>query len=474
MRQSRFEVTSRRWAISVLAVALATGIACGGDGDNGGGGSSGGGSDGGQIRNGAPIGWTQTASSQQQLQSLTFYVYVDGVQMSLPNVTCGSTPASSGGYDCTSHLPGLSPGRHVLQLTSFLNGVESPRSGSLTVTISASGQISSVVASPSQVESIDTPRSVQTNVCIAGSGECFESQVVARGIAHPRFLSSTADGRLLFIENGLAVRVIDRDVLVAEPALVPPEKGSRLVGLAVDRSAASAGTVFVAWTLHASDGTRLNITRYRELQNVLGEGATIVSGLPFPENAPAPLAVDDKGLLYVALPESDGSKAGTVLRFTREGLVPESNSRLSPILAQGYAQPTGIAIDATNHRVWLMGDQPFSISTIAVTAGTRSQWPLRPQLVVRTQHHQATSDAPGWLSLVRGVDAESSEWLWTAFNGQLSRGRIMTNGHVDPFGPVNFEPPISTHAVIQGPLDSWYVVSGTDASSASILRLNRR
>jgi hypothetical protein len=297
---------------------------------------------------------------------------------------------------------------------------------------------------------------------------------VASGIVHPRFLSSSADGRLLFIENGLAVRVIDRDVLVAEPALVPPEKGSRFVGLAVDRSANGDGTVFAAWTHHASDGTRLNITRYRELQNVLGEGATIVSGLPFRENAAAPLAVDGKGLLYVALPESDGSKAGSVLRFTREGRVPDTNSRLSPIIAHGYAQPTGIAIDATNHRVWLTGDQPFSISTIAVTADTRSQWPLRLQLAVPTPQHLATSGAPGWLSLVRGMGAEPSEWLMTAANGQVFRGRLMREGQIEGFGPVHFEPPLLTHAVAQGPLDSWYVVTGTDASTASILRLNRR
>jgi hypothetical protein len=308
---------------------------------------------------------------------------------------------------------------------------------------------------------------------------------VASGVRHPQWLSPTADGRLLFVEDGKAVRTIEDAILVAEPALVAPGIDGRIVGIAVDRSSNSGGAVFVAWTDLAADGPRLNITRYRELQNVLGEGATIVSGLPFPDDAVAPLAVDSTGLLYLAMPAPDAARlrasdqiasdTGAILRFTRDGQVPASNARMSPMVAEGYSRPTAMAIESGTNRVWLAGDQPYwssSLATFPVPISAAGGWPHRPQAALRMSRDGVRRQTPASLSVVRGPD--TSEWLVLGSEGQLSTGSVTRNGGLEAMEPLHFNPAMNAHSVAQSALDSWYVVTGADTASATILRLTRR
>jgi Glucose / Sorbosone dehydrogenase len=473
----------RRVVVCTIALTAALCLACGGDDNDGGGGS--GPTD---VPNGSRLGWNQAASSLQQLQSMTHRLYVDGAQMTLSDTTC-SNQASSGRYSCSGLLPTLSPGRRVLELTSVLNGLESVRSEPLTITILATATTQFLPNESTRSERSDgDPASSSEHsaiVCIADSRECFNAQAVASGVRHPQWLSPTADGRQLFVEDGKAVRTIEDGILVAEPALVSPGTNGRIVGIAVDRSSNSGGAVFVAWTDLAADGPRLNITRYRELQNVLGEGATIVSGLPFPDDAVAPMAVDSTGLLYLAMPAADAARlrasdriasdTGAILRFTRDGQVPAGNARMSPMVAEGYSRPTAMAIESASNRVWLAGDQPYwssSLATFPVPMGASGPWPHRPQPALRMSGDGVRRQTPASLSVVRGPD--TSEWLVLGSEGQLSRGTVTRNGGLEAMERLHFDPVMNAHSVAQGALDSWYVVTGADTASATILRLTRR
>src|SRR6185503_7688155 len=103
-------------------------------------------------------------------------------------------------------------------------------------------------------------------------------QVVASGLASATTFAATRDGTVFFVENEQRVRIISDGVLIAEPALVAA-RGSRIVGIAVDDRSDTARSVFVAWTDNTrSAGTVVNVTRFRDLQNVLGEGAQIATG----------------------------------------------------------------------------------------------------------------------------------------------------------------------------------------------------
>ena len=318
-RPSGLRLVSRCVAACAIATVVAISVACGGDdkpdGDGGGGGGGNGG--GTQVTSGSRLSWIQTAESSQQVQSMQFRVYVDNSPMAISAVNCGAS-AAAGAFDCSGLLPTMSAGRHVLELSSILSGVESARSDPLTVTVNGlTIEVETDVVSDAEPGS----GSPQSNiVCLGEPGDCYVARVIAAGLREATAVTALPDGRVLFIEDGSRVRVIADDALLPDPALTLPEPDARLLSLAIDSSSPGTTSVYVAWTMMAADGRPLvNVTRYREVADTLGEGATIVTELPFVRGAAAPIAVDRLGLLYVALPDVHaGVGSGVILEiYTR-------------------------------------------------------------------------------------------------------------------------------------------------------------
>ena len=234
----------------------------------------------------------------------------------------------------------------------------------------------------------------------------------------------------------------------------------RVVGLAIDTSFASTQTVFVAWTDSLAGSPRLNITRYREVQNTLGEGATIVTGLPSRSGALGPLAVDATGQLYVALPSVVQSESGVVARFTRDGFVPRENPASLPALAEGPASPTGIGIDPRRGNVWLVGQSPEGREAmISFAPSTGRLWPIR--LIPAIEGGRQGSD-PGFLI---GV------------SNRLLRAVSTPYGAPEVVEEVRAAPGFELLAAAEAPNGSVYVSvvdTESDRSTSSILLLTRR
>ncbi len=358
----------------------------------------------GPLTGGERLAWNQQAASVQELRSLTYRLYVDGTLSAFTDVRCAET-LTDGGYECSGGLPAMTPGRHSLQISSVLNGVESAKSEPLVIEVAGTTR-RSAPASESPL-SDSRPRAPAT-ACIETSADaCYGIAVVADSIGAAHSLRSTPDGRLFFIEDGSRVRVVQGDKLLAEPALTLGDPDSRIVGLAVDSQFTRTRSVFIAWTeIDRAGDSRLNVTRYRELAGIFGEGAQILTGLelgagstgrsikqdppyvlteqdpayvanatPMAEKQDAPhigipMAVDGEGLLYVAMPAAADARAtlspsGTILRFTRDGLVPRGNRLSWPVVSEGYARPTGLAIDASLARVWMTGSDPALRNSVA-------------------------------------------------------------------------------------------------------------
>ena len=249
---------------------------------------------------GPRLEWDQQADSLQQAQSLSFKLYVDDVGRTLNDAAC-RLAAGGAGYVCSAPVPQLGTGRHVLQLASVLNGSESPRSEPLVV----SGDTGQLTA-PQQPDA--AALDVSSVACLTGSAtECYAVRTVATGLSGVTALSPLPDGRLLFVEGDTAVRVVADGALVGEPALTLNTSRARVVGLAIDRrSFLQTRFVFVAWTEEMqSDQAQLNVTRYREVGNALGEGATILTGIPVPRESRPSLAADHDEHIYVAVPALD-------------------------------------------------------------------------------------------------------------------------------------------------------------------------
>jgi hypothetical protein len=212
-------------------------------------------------------------------------------------------------------------------------------------------------------------------------------QVLASDLGAVTALSPMPDGRVMFIEATRQVRIIDGTTNINAIAL-SAEGNAQLTGLAIDTQFEKSRSVFVAWTDLARGVPVVNITRYREVGNTLGEGATIVTGVPVTSSSPTPLAVDADGLVYVAVPADRRASeprfaggAGTVMRFDRDGRVPSSNQSASPIVTAGYATPLALAIDRSTRTVWLTGRDDRESGEVAVfniPALSRGTWPRQP------------------------------------------------------------------------------------------------
>jgi len=332
------------------------------------------------IRGGERLAWNQAADSPLQLTSLTFKLYIDGREAPLSDTRCDEVGGPSG-FECSGGLPPMSTGQHALELTSVFSGVESERSPRLYVIVSGTAATIGVL-------SFEQTTPGNSTICADSPQEdCYRIEVLASGLGQVTALSPMPDGRLMFIENGERVRIIAHEAILTALAL-SPGTGGRLTGLAIDSQFEASRSIFVAWTELTGGVPRLNITRYRELANILGEGATIATGLPVTSDSLTPLGLDDEGLLYIAVPVDQTASgprflggSGAVLRFDRDGRVPPSNQYASPILAEGYPVPRALTIDLSTRKVWLTGSshQQFGdLAAFEIPTGSRDTWPSRP------------------------------------------------------------------------------------------------
>jgi hypothetical protein len=318
-------------------------------------------------------------------------------------------------------------------------------------------------------------------VCLTKTARCDGYSTIAFGLADVIGLSALPDGRLLFIEGGRQVRVIENGRLLPEPALTVPAEAT-LAGLAVDRAFDQTRFVFVAWAEVNNNGEhRLNITRYRELVGTLGEGARIVTHLPFRPEARAPLAVDDASFLYVAVPSqqelfrSTGQAAlptGSVLRFTRDGLSAGS-SRASPLIAYGYPRPTSLVVDAANGDLWLAGmeaDQSAQFSRVDIDRKSTGRVPTVRAPESINHRVSAPSRFEPTLTIVRSAGRGQQPLVVVGADGQLLQGMISAEGKIDGLVPLATGQAVPLHAAAQTPDGSLYVVAG-ETGQTFVLRL---
>jgi glucose/sorbosone dehydrogenase len=403
---------------AVFLAWAACGFACGGD----------------DTDRGPRLEWDQPAESAAQAQALSFRLYVDNVGRPLNGAACRVTTGAAG-HVCAAPLPQLGPGRHVLQLSSVLNGVESPRSEPIDVSGDAgqlTGQLN--VARPE----VDPQSSAPSMACLMTTAtECYAVHVVASGLSGVSALSPAPDGRLFLIEGNARVRVVADGSLITEPALALRDEGARLTGLTVDAwSFPERRFVFVAWTDETrSNQLQLNVTRYREVANTLGEGATILTGIPVPRDVPSSPAVDRNGHVYVAVPASDSGPssagAGVVLRITRDGRVPPDNRLGLPVLVSGFSLPTSISVDPGQRRVWLGGQNPGSPYGIGVVSALPSEQAQSIHLFT-----QVASDRPVSFVLSK-TDESSAPAMFVVADGRLSKALRAQDGSVTGYMPLD-------------------------------------
>ncbi len=299
-----------------------------------------------QITGNERIGWQQAAATAAELSTFRYNIYVDNVATEMPGVSCGSG-ASSGSYPCSGALPSMAPGRHVLEITAFIDAgsrLESARSAALTVTV---GQ-AATTAGPTAPSTLVTADGIHLTVAS-----------LTAGLEDPTDFAVAPDGRVFIGERTGRVRVFrDGRLLPAAVAIddvvITDRRG--LLAIALDPDFEKTGHLFAVYT--APNGFR--VVRYRAAGDTLGEAATVVDGIEATLATPAAtlrfgpdrklyLGLDDAG--DPSRPGDLGSFNGKVLRLNLDGTTPPDQAGGTPVYALNVNEPRGMDWDGST--LWI-------------------------------------------------------------------------------------------------------------------------
>jgi glucose/arabinose dehydrogenase len=323
------------------------------------------------------MGWDQQAANAAQLGRFQYAAYVDGTRTGLADVNCAAT-AEPQIFACTSKLPALSPGTHVLELVTVLDGRESPRSAPLRISLNATTAVTAPVEWPDETVTPD--------------GVTLRVERVLDGLQDPVDAAFTPDGRLFIAERQGRVRVLDSAMRespgASSSAAESDASGDRLLSIAVDPDFDRTHWIYMVQATRTGDGDAFMVARYREVQGTLGERAVLIQAAGPPlADASAVLRMGPDRKLYLAVGAADFP--GTLLRLNLDGTMPRDQSGTAPALAQGLQAPRGLSADPRSGMVWIGDEQNGEAHLSAVGIEGR---PLRA--VVRARYPMAGGSGP--------------------------------------------------------------------------------
>jgi hypothetical protein len=312
------------------------------------------------------VGWVQTASDSDVFL-LEFAGYIDGVRNVLTGAAC--TRNNSGSFDCSAALPPMTAGRHALEIAAFFtspNGVvEGPRAPALQLTVA------SVVAEATRAAD-DTSSSFR-----ASDGREVRAQRLADDLADPADVAVDSQGRAFVVERRGTLRIVSSNasgVELAEPLFGPRDEGARVLSVALAPDFATSRHLYTLSAMPSADGSRLFVTRYRELNGSVGEAAVVVSEQVRTTDPGGVLRFGPEQAMYVATADQS---SGRILRFLADGRIPPDNPGASPLLSIIRRAPTGLAWAPDGAALWSVqhADGVDAIEVIAPQARTAMTQP---------------------------------------------------------------------------------------------------
>ena len=290
------------------------------------------------------VGWVQGSISPGDMAMLRFAAYVDGSRRVLEGFSC--SPSGSDTFACSAPLPPLTAGRHALEIASFFDSgsgvVESPRSPPLQL------MVSGIVAQ------LSPPTS--SNGFAASDGRALHAEVLAGDLIDPADVAVDTRGRAFVVERRGTLRIVEPESTAADDALIEPlfgarEEGARALSIALAPDFARSGLLYTLSAQPSDGGSRVFVTRFRELRGRLGEAAVVVSQVVAADEADGLLRFGPDGSMYIAVGSSNGG-SGQILRFLRDGRIPAENPGGSPVYWSVDALPVGLDWQPADVSLW--------------------------------------------------------------------------------------------------------------------------
>ncbi len=341
------------------------------------------------------VEWDQMASGADDLARLHFVASLDGVRVPF-TASCESTPGRDG-FRCSSPLPPLTPGLHLLDLKAVaLDGDAVLESGGSHLEIFKMGDRSMASASSmSEAASVPTRQSARSGVAPSlntRDGARLVAETYAANLDGPVVVAFAPDGPLFIIEQSRQIRIIRKhDTLQAAPALTLSdalERGEtgRLLDIVVHPDFVRNRQVYVLCAAQSPGLTpSYRLERFRELNGVLFERVVVLDGIPVSSAQRGGIVrFGPDRRLYLGLEDLDsrsvaqdlGALNGKILRLNEDGTVPRDNPLASPVFSRGHSIPVGLAWHPQTGDLWEIersakGDDEINL----VTANADYGWP---------------------------------------------------------------------------------------------------
>jgi len=311
------------------------------------------------------IGWTQSASDRNELDTFRYAIYLNDVRSELAGVTCLPPPIrASNDFACSAPLPALGSGSNKIELAAFIIGAQVLESGRSTpLFVSKAVMASKMPAMPSA--SSATPwASGLTLTTVDGIRLRVDRR--AAGLVRPVDIAFVPDGRLLIAEESGRILVLTVDGrLLAEPALTLARGRAtdpRLLSLAVDPAFDRTHLVYAVYTTAAADGSRaFTLSRFTEASNKIFGEIVLLDGVAASPSSSASVRVGADGKLFAAFDDGGdprragdlASPSGKVLRLNPDGTTPADQAGLTPTYATDLHSPHGFDWQPGSRVLWI-------------------------------------------------------------------------------------------------------------------------
>jgi aldose sugar dehydrogenase len=225
-----------------------------------------------------------------------------------------------------------------------------------------------------------------------------EVTTFVEGVNMPGALTFTNDGRMFFNETWDGrIRVVENGQLLDEPfaeidiVQAPGFTEHGLLGLALHPDFDQNGWVYAFYTVPDDQGgpSHQRIVRFTEEDNVGTNEEVIIDNLPVGPNCchnGGRLKFGPDGLLYVTLGDVEDANrsqdpadiAGSILRYTDEGEIPEDNpfGPDNPVYTYGLRNPYGLTFHPETNELWITENGPDGFDEVnLIRPGENYGWP---------------------------------------------------------------------------------------------------
>ncbi len=225
-----------------------------------------------------------------------------------------------------------------------------------------------------------------------------EVTLVTDAVSMPSSINFAPDGRMFFIEVWTGtIRIVEDGQLLDEPFatldIVQAEGFTEhgILGLALHPDFENNGWVYAFHTVPDDAGApaEQRIVRLTAEGNNAVEQEVIVDGLPFGPNCchnGGRIVFGPDGHLYVSLGDVENDAvsqdpnniAGSILRYTENGAVPDDNplGADNPVYAYGLRNPYGLTFHPETGELWITENGPNGFDEVnLIRAGENYGWP---------------------------------------------------------------------------------------------------